>query len=538
MTGSPVDLDATALLEEYGRRRVSPVEAVDAALDRMASCEPILNAVVHCPGDSARAAARESERRWISGTARPLEGVPVGLKDLIDVAGLPTSGGSAIYRHDVAEHSAAVWQQLEAAGAVLVAKLTTFEFAYGEAVNQTFGATANPWAPERTAGGSSCGPAAALAGRYLPIAIGTDTGGSIREPSSFCGLSGLKPTYGLVSTEGVMPLSWTLDHVGPMARSVRDLRLAMSLLAGSPPGAEVPPCQGLRVGVPKDWFYDLCDPEVAAATARLGATLVELGATLVDVELPQMPLAEAIGWTIMLSEMTSLHADHRREGSVLDSANALAVLAGDMVRGGDYLRAQRLRGRIRRVFAEALTEADCLLLPGTIAPALPLDTMSTTIDGRTCRYMEDFLRTMLPINVVGLPSLALPTGLHSTGLPMGAQLVGRQWADDHLLAIGCAVQTATDHHTAQPPATLSKPRDVGSSASPDAWIPGGAEPGAPLPRRRSFVDGAGLSASQERALDGLSHWLDRQITSLYEVPVPYRGAATPAEVAPWPGATR
>jgi aspartyl-tRNA(Asn)/glutamyl-tRNA(Gln) amidotransferase subunit A len=283
----------------------------------------------------------------------------------------------------------------------------------------------------------------------------------------------------------------------------------------------------------------LCDPEVAAETARLGATMVDLGATLVEVALPQMPLAEAIGWTIMLSEMASLHADHRRDGSALDSANALAVVAGDMVGAGDYLRAQRLRSHIQGIFAAALTAADCLLLPGTIAPALPLDTMSTTIDGRTCRYMEDFLRTMLPINVVGLPALALPVGLHSSGLPMGAQLVGRPWADDHLLAIGCAVQTVTDHHLIQPPTMPSRPRDVASAASPDAWIPGGAESAGPLPRRRSFVDdSAELTTSQEHALDGMSHWLDRQIASLYEVPVPYRGAAAPVNAAAWLAATR
>jgi aspartyl-tRNA(Asn)/glutamyl-tRNA(Gln) amidotransferase subunit A len=227
------DLTASELLALYAAGSASPVDATQSCIDRIAAVDGPLNAVLLLLADSALEQARDSERRWRSGDARPLEGIPYGLKDIVATAGVTTTGGSALYRDSVPSEDAALAGRLSAAGGILLAKLHTFEFACGGADNRTFGPCRNPWDLARTTGGSSSGSGAAVAAREMPLAIGTDTGGSIRIPAAYCGITGLKPTYGRVPRHGVMGLSWTMDHAGPMTRSAEDAARMLAIIAGA-----------------------------------------------------------------------------------------------------------------------------------------------------------------------------------------------------------------------------------------------------------------------------------------------------------------
>ena len=246
------ELTATELLEAYRSGKASPVEAVDACLAKMDALEPDINAVLTRLDDRARLDARESERRWARGDAKSFDGVPFGLKDIIATAGVQTTGGSGLYADWVPEESASLAQRMSNAGGILTAKLQTFEFACGGAFNRHFGIVRNPWSLERGTGGSSSGSAAAVAARELPVAIGTDTGGSVRIPAAWCGITGLKATFGRIPRHGVMGLSWTLDHAGPMTRSVADAALGVGADGGARPARSHqldPSGRGLRAGV-------------------------------------------------------------------------------------------------------------------------------------------------------------------------------------------------------------------------------------------------------------------------------------------------
>ncbi|MCI0678373.1 MAG: amidase, partial [Actinobacteria bacterium] len=262
-------------LREFADRTVSPVEALVSVLGRIDRLEPKVGAILTLCWEQALESARESERRWMSGQARRLEGVPYGLKDIIETSGIRTTGGSRMYESHVPSRDAAVARRLREAGGILVAKLQTFEFASGANA-----VTSNPWDLERTAAGSSSGSGAAVAARELPLAIGTDTGGSVAIPASFVGITGLKPTYGRVPRSGVFPLSWTLDHICPMTRSAEDAAIVMEVISGQDPDdpssgrSRVPEYRKhlyidlstVTVGVPSDWFFDIINPDVEAAT--------------------------------------------------------------------------------------------------------------------------------------------------------------------------------------------------------------------------------------------------------------------------------
>lgn len=463
MTGL-ADLDAGDLLELYRRGEASPEEAAEACAARIEQLEPEVNAVTtRCPEVWSRQAA-EATRRWRSGEARPLEGVPYGVKDLILTAGVRTTGGSRRYRDHVPNTGAEAVDRLERAGAVMMAKLHTFEFARGD--DSFPGPTRNPWDPERTAGASSTGAGAALAARELPLALGTDTGGSIRVPASFCGVTGLKPTFGLVPRSGVMPQSWTLDHVGPMGRSVVDVARMLTVIAGydptDPESIRTPRrdyleeldqgVAGLRVGIPRDWFFDVIDPEALAATHQAASMLAEQGAGLVEVDLPHAHLSDAIAALIIYAEFAALHEDSLDRPEGLGTRWTRQVLVDSQFVGAtDYLRALRARHLVQRDLEQAFERADVLLVPGAVGVAPRLDDLAFSVGDTVREWDQAVARMTLLFNLAGVPALALPAGFSGAGLPLGVQVAARPFDEVTCLRVGHTLQRCTTHHLAIPP---------------------------------------------------------------------------------------
>lgn len=465
------ELGVTELLEVFRSGQASPSEAVQSCLNRIAAVDGSLNAVITLCDRPAVEAASISTSRWKSREPRALEGVPFGLKDIVNTAGIRTTGGSRIYRDHVPRNSATVARHLEDAGAVLLAKLQTMEFAMGDNVH--FGPTYNPWNRDRVTGGSSNGSAVALAAREMPLAIGTDTAGSIRSPASYCGVCGLKPTFGRVSRNGVMPLSWTLDHVGPMARSAADIAAALDVISShdaadpysidfssenvpsSPLDVDI---RGLRIAVSTDW---LLDPQVERAVEAAADVFANLGAVIVEAPLPHAYLADTISWTIMLAEMASLHSDTFTRINEYGPLTRQLLIDAQFIGASDYLRALRTIPLVQGDFQALFQVADALLAPGMPRSAPPISESGFRLGGVHYAWEEVVSRTTSIFNVAGLPALALPAGLDEEELPLGVQIVARPGADDLCLRIGQAFQSVTDHHQLTPGPFL--PGDLGET---------------------------------------------------------------------------
>lgn len=462
---SLADLTATELIDRYRTGAASPVEAVRDCLERIEALEPRVNAVLHLRGEECLSEAARSAERYRRGTAGPLEGVPYGLKDIIYTAGVPTTGGSKIHGSHVPAESAALAERLEVAGGLLLAKLQTYEFAFGGEINTHYGPMPNPWDLARTAGGSSSGSGAALAARYLPLTVGTDTGGSIRVPASFCGITGLKATFGRVPRHGVMPLSWTLDHAGPMARSVADAALMLGVMAGyddRDPTAQTAPVgdytaaltedlTGVRIGVPVDWFFAICDPQVEAAARAAIEVLADAGADIVDVALPHAELIEIICWTIMYAEAASLHEITFDRLDDYDTRFAERLVNSQFVSATDYLHALRARSVIQRDFEAALSTVDAIVSPGSPVVAPRLDTMLAEVGDELVSWLDVCARCTMPYNLTGMPALSIPSGLDDRGMPVGISIAARPLDEATCLRVGHAFQLRTRHHLALPP---------------------------------------------------------------------------------------
>lgn len=458
------DLAATELLAAYAAGETTPVEATQACLARFEQVEPAINAVLLPLAERALAQAEESTRRWRTGEARTLEGVPYGLKDIIATEGVPTTGGSALYRELVPAESAALAERLEAAGGILLAKLQTFEFACGGPDNRTFGIVRNPWDLARTTGGSSSGSGAAVAAAELPVAIGTDTGGSIRIPCAYCGINGIKATFGRVPRHGVMGLSWTMDHAGPMTRSTADTALVLGVVAGrderDPTSSSKPvpdyaaaverPATGMRVGRATGWIVERMHPEVAATYEASLAALGEAGATIVDVELPFSAASDAASWAIIFSEMLSLHRAHFPKLEERDAMGAMLLSAAPFVHASDYLLALRARNVFQQELEAAFEGLDAVATPANLTIAPLLEDMHCDLGDELVPWLEVATRTQVPFNLTGNPALILPAGLVD-GLPVGLQLVGRPHDESTLFTLGAAFERVTDHHRRRPP---------------------------------------------------------------------------------------
>ncbi|MEU3192258.1 amidase [Streptomyces sp. NPDC006992] len=441
----PYELTLTDAAEQLRSRALSPLELVDSVLDRIAATEPRLGAYVTVTAERARRAAREAGHQLAADPAAvPLPGIPVGLKDLIDVAGEPTTASSRVRSGHRAATDSTVAARVTAAGAALVGKTHTHEFAYGLTTPQT----RNAWDQRRVAGGSSGGSAVAVAAGAATFALGTDTGGSIRVPAALNGVVGLKPTFGLVPRHGVTPLSWSLDHVGPLTRTVEDASLALAVLTGNtprdpgPPTAPVHDLTGLRVGVPGNYFFDRVDPEVEAAVRQAIDRLAELGARLVDVEIPMARYIQAVQWGLMVPEATAYHERTLRTVPELYAPDVRILLeAGALLPAADYLRAQRARTLMRQSWLRMLEAVDVVAAPTVPTTAAEVGRADRSWpDGTVESVSDSYVRLSAPADITGVPALTVPVGHDRAGLPIGMQLMGRPLEEEVLLRAGHAYE--------------------------------------------------------------------------------------------------
>lgn len=396
--------------------RLSPVELLDQCLARIRALDPALRAWVRVDEPGARAAARERAEEARAGRFRgPLHGIPVGVKDVFHVAGLPTTAGAGPFAHETPAEDAAAVRRLRAAGAVILGKTATTEFAYMDPAE-----TRNPWNPEHTPGGSSSGSAAAVAAGMVPIALGTQTVGSVLRPAAYCGIVGVKPTHGLVPAAGVVPLAWSLDHIGCLARSVGDAALGLGVLARRElPVRPLPPA----IGLPVAWV-DRATPEVAAHVRGVASRLAGAGATVEEVELPAtLAGLDEAGRTVLRVEAAAYHT--KRFGADLSwhrPGIAELVRSGLLVPGVEYVRANRARLGFGEAMAPLLERYTVLLTPSAPAPA-PKG-LASTGDPVFCA----------PWSFAGVPAISLPSGVAASGLPLAVQLVAGPGSEERLLA--------------------------------------------------------------------------------------------------------
>lgn len=457
------ELDATGLLAAYGAGAARPTDVVATALDRLRRAHAELNCTVTSLGERAARLAAASDRRWAQGTARPLEGVPFSVKDVIDVAGVPTTAGSLRRGDAPAAESATVVARLEAAGAIPIAKDATTEFAVGGPHPRRLGACRNPWDTERWAGGSSTGTAAAVASRVVPFGLGTDVGGSVRLPSAWCGLTGLKPTAATVPRTGVVPLSWTAETVGPLARSARDVALLFSLLRG-PDGADVrigelapftPPrtpadLAGLRVAVPGGYLTELCDGAVRDGVAALVDELVLGGAQVVPGEIPSAADALPIGYQIVFAEAAALHRFDAEHWDDYDPVTVRRISQGIVTPAADLLRALQFRVELQAELDELFAGADLAVVPTTPSTAPRLPDCTVRVDGTEHPLYAAQSRATMLGNLTGAPGLAVPTGFAPDGCPVSALLMVPPHREALATAVAAWFQERTDHHLRLP----------------------------------------------------------------------------------------
>ena len=423
------------------RREVSPVELVQECLACIERLNPTLNAFITVMAESALAAAAHAEKEIQSGSWRgPLHGVPIGLKDLIDTAGVRTTAASAVFKNRVPTEDADVVKRLKAAGAIIIGKQNLHEFAYGgSSLVSHFGPVRNSVNPEFIAGGSSGGSVAAVGSAMCYAAIGTDTAGSIREPAALCGLVGLKPTYDLVSTHGIIPLSKSLDHAGPITRCVEDAALVLNAITEKKDsGASLNQCiADFVIGIPRKFFFDDFDNEVASAVERAITQLANLGATVRDIELPVNN-----DRTLQSYESYQFHREMAAATPELYQPETLRrITSGEGVAQAQYQLALRELQKTRAEIAESLREIDAVVTPTTPVPAPRIsDLMEDPALLRPAELL--LLRNTRPVNVWGLPAISVPCGCTSAGLPIGLQIIGRNREEAKVLRAAYAYEQA------------------------------------------------------------------------------------------------
>ena len=442
-------------IEEFARRlrarELTALEITNRCLQRIDQLQPSLNAFIRVMADEAKRDAETADRELASGRDRgPLHGVPIAVKDIIDVRGVPTTAASRVREGHIAAANAPVITRLRDAGAVIIGKTNLDEFAFGTtSEHSAFGAIRHPLDTSRSPGGSSGGSAVAVATGMALAALGTDTGGSIRIPAAACGIVGLKPTLGEISTDGIVPLAKTFDHVGPFTRTLGDARLlhqALSTSSGADPhssGADLPrSAKDLRLGIPRGYLTDLLDDDVRARFDEAAAALRRAGATLTDVSVPHASMTPAVYIHIHSSEGATFHArtlDSEPERYTPVVRRRLEL--GRYVLAQDYARAMDGREVLRREVDAALEGCDALLLPTLPIPAPPIGAEMMAIGGREEPVRALMLRLTQLFNVTGHPAIALPCGVTSSGLPVGLQLVGHRHQTEALLTAAEMVET-------------------------------------------------------------------------------------------------
>jgi aspartyl-tRNA(Asn)/glutamyl-tRNA(Gln) amidotransferase subunit A len=450
-------------------KKVSPVELTQECLRRIEQLNPKLNAFISVTADSALADARASEAEIQRGGWKgPLHGVPIALKDLVDTAGVRTTAASGLFKDRVPTQDAEVVRRLKAAGAVLLGKTNLHEFAYGgSSAISYFGPVRNPWNVAYSPGGSSGGSAAAVAAQLCYGAIGTDTGGSIREPAGYCGIVGLKPTYGRVSAAGVVPCAWSLDHVGPMTSTVMDAALMLQAIAGydpqDPGSFDLPvpdyvatiaaPASSLRLGIPRAYFYEGLHANIQAAMESALSVLKRLTRTQRDIA----PLATDGTYasvmnpaiTIVLAETYEYHKDYALKSPELYQASTIKrIRAGADVTAPAYVQARRQLDQARHAVARVFDDVDLVITPTSPVPPFAI---ADLMDPDTNRLKElQMLHNTRPFNMLGLPTISVPCGFTADGLPIGMQISGAPGAEATVLRLAHAYEQATEWHTRKP----------------------------------------------------------------------------------------
>ena len=434
-------------------RAVSSIDLTRACLASIERLQPLLNAFITITAEQALADARMLDAELQRGNWRgPFHGIPIALKDNIDTAGVRTTGASELFKDRVPGEDAEIVRRLKNAGAVLVGKLNLHEFAYGGTSAVTyFGPVHNPWDPTLTPGGSSGGPGVAVAAGMCFASMGTDTAGSIRIPASYCGIVGLKPTYGRVSVRGIIPLSWSLDHAGPMCKTVEDTAIMLNVVAGFDPQdtttVDVPvpdyvrrlrsPTSKLRLGLPRQPFFNNLDPDVGKAIDAALTVLAKLTAGMTDVTLPAVS-----GGPIMGAEAYAYHAQWITKTPELYQPPVRAALqnAGN-IKAEPYVRALRDLAKVRRDIRNVFSSVDLLVLPTMADPPFKIET------GLTRNVSA---RNTSPFDAYGIPTISIPCGFTSAGLPIGIQIAGAAWEETSVLALAHAYEQATGWHTRHP----------------------------------------------------------------------------------------
>ena len=441
-------------------REISPVELTEAALEQVDRLQPVLNSFITVLHDQARSQAREQEAALMRGEYRgPLHGVPVGIKDNLDTAGIRTTVGSKVLSSQVPAEDALAVARCKEAGAVVLGKENLEEFAAGSTSNNLhYGAVHNPWELDHIPGGSSGGGGANVAACVTFASLGTDLGGSVRGPANFCGVVGMKQTFGRVSQRGLQVTSFNGDHIGPMTRSVADNALVLQAIAGydplDPSTVPVPVpdfserlgqgLAGLKMGIPLDYYYDFLDPDTEAAVRGAISALEELGAELVDVSLPSMKYAGALRIPGMADSVVTHEPFLRDSRDDYGPTVLYRTLAGQFILGRDYSKAMKVQRIIKEEYASVLQDVDFLVTPSSPVPAWRIDSETVNIDGTDYPVRGPgsgmTSRCTSPSNATGLPAMSVPFGFSRGGLPIGLQLIGRPFEEPVLYQVAHAYE--------------------------------------------------------------------------------------------------
>ena len=457
-------LDAAAQLRA---KQTTSRRLTEECLARIAEYDPRVNAFITVTGEHALAQADQADKELSAGQDRgPLHGIPIALKDVYATAGIRTTVGSLLFRDHVPEADSAVTEKLAAAGAVMVGKTNMHELAYGvTSSNPHFGPVRNPWDLNCVPGGSSGGSAAAVAARMCFMAMGSDTGASIRIPAAFCNLVGLKPTYGRVSRRGIMPLDFSLDHMGPITLTVRDAAICLQATAGVDPLDDtsspepvddyVPPAQvsleGVRIGVPENFYFDGIDPAAQSTTRQMVQLAAGLGAKVEIIRVPDIMALNTAARVILLSEASAaMERFQHRRAEIGEDVQAMFD-QGRFLAATDYVNAQRARRVFRDQFLEIFRRVDVMFTPASPTAAQPIGQKTVRIGDVDEDFRLATTRFARAINLLGFPALSMPCGFDARRMPLGLQIIAGPFEEKRLLAVAAALEDVTDFHKQTPP---------------------------------------------------------------------------------------
>ncbi|MFZ3264459.1 MAG: amidase [Terriglobales bacterium] len=453
-------------------KQISPVELFDEALNRIHKLQPKLNSFITITEAEGRKAATDAEAEIRSGHYRgPLHGIPISIKDLFATRGVRTTAGSKVLGNWVPDFDATAVARLGQAGMVMIGKTNMHEFAYGVTNdNAHYGPARNPWDQTRVPGGSSGGSAAAVASSQCTASLGSDTGGSIRIPSAACGVVGLKPTYGRVSRYGAVPLAWSLDHVGPITKTVEDAAIMLGAIVGPDPNDPTATSRlvadyrkeimkgvrGLHLGIPRQYFFDDIDPEIRESVNKAIRQLETLGAITTEVDIPNLDSCAAMEAHITLVEATSYHETYlQRQPDDYSPEVRVDLESGRYLLGTDYVKSQRARTLLQHNFNEAFKHADVIVSP--TLPAFPPRVGEVWVQSGKLRenVIDAFLRFNIPYDLTGFPAISVPCGFGPSGLPVGLQIAGKAFDEKTVLIVANAYEQSTSWHLRRFAAPLS-----------------------------------------------------------------------------------